>query len=559
MKIIKIKYVVPLQPVTPHFWRFFLLLAAWLATPVWAQFDPSRVRPEPAAVAARYPDPAPELAYATPGFKAGRTDFTGHDEALDYLRSLQNQPARRARLRLETVGQSQQGRDIPLVLLSAPPLPPAQATAGPKPTVLILGQQHGNVPAGGEAALALAERLSNPDHPDSALLDSINVLILPRANPDAAHHFQRATASGLDVNRDHLLLQTPEARAIAATALRFAPQVVLDLHEFTVGDRWLAKFAAYAKYDALLQAATVGNLDAGVADLALREFIANARTALENQGHSVFWYHTSSTDPQDRQVSMGGVQADTGRNVFGLRHAVSLLIETRGIGLGRAHLARRVHSHVTATLAVLRTTARLGQPLQQAVAQAGQTSRALACQGELVVRAQATALRSDLQLVDAASGQDRTESVDWRSALTLDVTQRRSRPCGYWLAASQDAAARNLQALGVTVLRLPGGAETPGAADTPGVADAPGAAPSLASTQPIAAAPALTAVEHYRVVTEQGGQRQDARGAIAANRPIREITVATQPGQLSLPPGGWYVPLNQPLAHLAAVALEPDS
>lgn len=53
----------------------------------------------------------------------------------------------------------------------------------------------------------------------------------------------------------------------------------MDLHEFTVGDRWLAKFAGYAKYDVLLQASTVGNMDQNIAALALHDCVAVARTA----------------------------------------------------------------------------------------------------------------------------------------------------------------------------------------------------------------------------------------------------------------------------------------
>ena len=66
-------------------------------------------------------------------------------------------------------------------------------------------------------------------------------------------------------------------------------------------------------------------------------------------------------------------------------------------------------------------------------------------------------------------------------------------------------------------------------------------------------------VERYRVLTEQGGQRQDARGAIAASRAIRDLTVATEGLDKLLPAGSWYVPLNQPMGSLIAAALEPDS
>lgn len=243
------------------------------------------------------------------------------------------------------------------------------------------------------------------------LLKRVNVLILPRANPDGAQHFVRATANGLDVNRDHLLLQTPESRAIAQTPLKYSPQIVLDLHEFTVGGRWVDKFSAYAKYDALLQAATVGNMDSALTDFALQKFVAAARGALESQGQSTFWYHTSSTSANDPVVSMGGVQPDTGRNVYGLRHTISMLIETRGVGLGRLHFNRRVHSHVLASLAVLRAAGEQGPALQAAVQSAGEATARTACKGDLVIRAEATPGKETLQFVDAVTGQDRAIEV----------------------------------------------------------------------------------------------------------------------------------------------------
>ena len=205
------------------------------AVPAQAQFDPSKAWVEPPVIAARFPDPP--VSYATPGFRAGRTDFPSHAEVLAFLDELARQSPN---VRIERLGQSQQGREMPLVVLAE------QGRIDPaRPTVMVIGQQHGNEPAGGEAVLALAQQFAT--EPGSALLKKVNLVLIPRGNPDGAERFTRVTANGIDVNRDHLLLRTPEARVIAAATLRYAPQVVLDLHEFTVGGRWIDKFGAHMK------------------------------------------------------------------------------------------------------------------------------------------------------------------------------------------------------------------------------------------------------------------------------------------------------------------------
>ena len=51
--------------------------------------------------------------------------------------------------------------------------------------------------------------------------------------------------------------------------------------------------------------------------------------ALKDQGLSSEWYYTTSTNRDDKSISMGGTQPDTGRNVHGLKNTVSLLVETR--------------------------------------------------------------------------------------------------------------------------------------------------------------------------------------------------------------------------------------
>jgi len=46
------------------------------------------------------------------------------------------------------------------------------------------------------------------------LVKRINVVPVPRANPDGSYAFERRMANGMDGNRDHLKLDTLEARAI---------------------------------------------------------------------------------------------------------------------------------------------------------------------------------------------------------------------------------------------------------------------------------------------------------------------------------------------------------
>ena len=42
-------------------------------------------------------------------------------------------------------------------------------------------------------------------------------------------------------------------------------------------------------------------------------------------------------------------------------------------------------------------------------------------------------------------------------------------------------------------------------------------------------------------------------------KPVLRVTVALEPGTLLAPAGSFYVPLDQPLAHLVTAALEPDT
>ena len=503
--------------------------SAEAAAPASAAITPAVVAGAPygAAVAARFPDPP--VNYRTPAFEPGRATFTSNSELQALLRGLVREGApdgSSASVRLLPLGSSQSGVPIEALLFTRhADTSPAMVQKSGRPTVLLVGQQHGDEPAGSEALLVIAEELARGRL--AALLDRINVVILPRANPDGAAAHKRVTASGIDANRDHLLLKTPEAQAQAQLVREFRPTVVVDAHEYTVVGRYLEKFGAVQRFDALVQYATTANLPEFVTKAAEEWFRQPMLASLRAEGLTSEWYYTTSTDLSDKKISMGGTQPDTGRNVNGLKNAISILIETRGVGIGKLHLVRRVHTHVTAISSFLASAAQRSGDLTKLRQYVDNEVSALACQGAVVVEAGPTASEYPLLMLDPLSGADKSVTVAWDSALQLVTLKTRARPCGYWLAAGETDAVRRLRGLGVEVHKLDANAVMRG--------------------------------EAYREVSRELGVRQDVRGSIADGDGVLRVQVETVPSAVDAVVGSYYVSLNQPLANLVIAALEPDT
>lgn len=494
--------------------------------PALALPPPPSAAPYSAAVAARFP--APSVIYNTPGLQEGRSSFTSNAEIQTWLRELSTAASRSPGLKAAVlpIGQSQRGETLEaLVLTRAAGTDAAAIAASGRPTVMLVGQQHGDEPAGTEALLVVARELTQGLL--RPVLEHVNVVIVPRANPDGSAAGQRVTTGGLDMNRDHLLLNTPEAQALARLARDYHPTVVVDAHEYTVVGRFLQKFGTVQKYDALLQYATTANIPEFLTKASEEWYRRPLVAALKGQGLSTEWYYTTSTDLTDKTISMGGTQPDTGRNVSGLKNAVSLLIETRGVGIGRLHIQRRVHTHVTAISSVLASTAQRASELGQLQPYVEKEMGTLACKEEAVVEAAPTLTQQEIVMLDPVTGADKTLKVEWKSALTLRKLKSRVRPCGYWLSAASRTAVERLRLHGVQVLRV--------------------------------AEPASMLGDLYRETASSTGVRQDVRGSIADAGQIVRAEVALVRGVIDAPSGSYYVPMNQPLANLVMAALEPDT
>ena len=479
------------------------------------------------AVAARFA--APSTLYSTPGLQANRTTFTTSDEIQTWMRDQAAALSRSAGVKAAVVpiGLSQQGRQLEaLVLTRSTATSPAALLAAGRPTVLLVGQQHGDGPASSEALLVIARELAQGLL--QPLLERINVLIVPRANPDSmALIAGRVPKTDIMMSRDHLLLNAPETQALARLVRDYRPTVWLDSSEYAVSNQFAKKFGALQKHDVLLQYSTVANLPEFLTRADEEWYRRPLLAAFKGQGLSSEWLHTTSADIADRTVSMGGLEPVTIRNVGGLKNMVSLVVETRGAGLGRLHIQRRVHSHVTAITSVLGTTAQRAKELGQLYPYLEREVSEQSCKGQVIVEAANTPAQYDLQMLDPASGADKTLTVDWESALALRTLKARIRPCGYWLSGASKTAVERLRLHGVQVLRV---------------------------IEPSALLGDIYREKSRPAIAQPAVQAGAAGGLLAVRTEIALVR-----GVIDAPAGSFYVSLKQPLANLAIAALEPDT
>ena len=482
-----------------------------------AQERPPVVRTEQtAAVRALYP--ALPLSLDTPALKAGRTLYTTQAELEAYLLLLAAAPKSAAHLARVTLGTTPGGRNLPALLMTREGAKtPNDVMKLGRPVVWLIGQQHGNEPAGGEAMLALARALSDGEL--TPLLDKLSVVIIPRANPDGAAADTRENGAGFDINRDHGVLTQPEIKLIHDLVRQLPPVLVIDAHEFTVGRRWVEALGGLQSIDLMVLSATHPMVPEPLRKLAGEVFQPAIERAIVPFGLKSFVYHTMSTRTADRTISVGGNAPGIARNAFGLMGAVSFLLETRGVGIGLDSYQRRVATHYIAIRALLETAAAEASTLAATVA-AVHAAEAYSEQDIIVAH---TSARTSVQLplIDAATGQPKTVMIDMLDTRVITGTERRARPAGYIVAPERAAViARRLALMGAKTCTLRGAL--------------------------------TTTVERYEILSRTDTDRR-------AINPDRSVAVRVEAARATLAAGSLYIPLDQPEGTQLALALEPDA
>ena len=498
----------------------------------------------------------PTMTAATPQTRAEQTAYeetSRYDEVRMFIDALARQTPR---ARVERFGTSEEGRDLPLIVVGDPPSLAPAARSSRQPVVLVMANIHAGEVEGKEAALHLARRLTLGDL--QPLLPSAVWLFAPIYNADGNEKISldnrveqngpiggvgtRENANGLDLNRDFMKLESSEARGLVALFTKWDPDVIVDLHTTN---------GSYHGYHLTYGPPLNANTDPRIAAFAHDQLLPTVRQAMqERHGFRTFDYGNFTTaDAMDDELE-GFKSGETrqkvwrtfdarprfGTNYAGIRNRIGILSE--------AYSYLDFKGRVTVTEAFT-------EEIMRFVAANGDAIRSLTSDADAEwidgTRARALGIASALQslpkpmdvlvgaigsTVNPRSGKSMRTMIESTAIPTSMIvydrfhsTSTRRVPAGYIVQASSnglhDIVERKLREHGIQAVRL--------------------------------GTPLRRSVEQF-VITQVRHASQAFQGHQATS-----IEGRFETRDVELPVGSLLVPTNQRLGGLVFYLLEPES
>jgi hypothetical protein len=490
-------------------------------------------------------------ALLTPAEERQYAAYTSYDDVVSFLSRLQ---AMDGRLKVYVVGRTLEnaaedrvGRDFLCCVVSDP------QRKGDKVLVQIQASTHGNEQSGVDAVHKLLAGIVGKKL--DFLLERLDLVIFPQVNPYGNENNVRVNEQGLDMNRDHSKLETPEAEAMHRVFAALYPEVTLDMHE---------KGDDYVKIN--VGTVTNLNIDPRIGEFSHRVILPAAFQAAGATPAREYLIQTTMddlpssgavpeglADPHEEIFRFSTTDINDGRNSFGIFNTFSFIQEISGNGdidqyrdrsrwqfeglsaflravydhsaeiraitaRCRADLVRRAASVSPDDIVHLRTTYARDpqQPVLKVRTYAREDAVTLAYAardikaGEPLVRGDLLRPGRQPRVVDA-------EIKNWFPRVESLVTC--VRPLGYVVPGERRDVVSLLRKLGVTVYRFDRGG--------------------------------VLAVEACQV--------EDIVPGTEDYVPPQRIAVSFRPLQLPVRSGDCYVPLAQPAANLVPLLLEPQS
>lgn len=297
---------------------------------------------EPATVKKYFP--VTPLVVATPSIAPGRTSFTTQREMLDYLGDIHTKNSSTV---VNLLGPTKDNNYLPVFVLSKGKELTFKNTTNGKPTIMLIAQQHGDEPMGCDVLMGTIKRIAQGGM--NYLLDRVNIVIMPRINPDGAAKFTRVARKNIDINDDHQNLYTVEASAVSNIYDLFNPEVFVDLHEYIADiDCYsdIIEDGAVPYYDLLVLSPTNSNYPPNLNDYAKHTLIRLRDELGKSDYHADYYYNPFIKPKHGQPLILYRATSDKSlaRNAYGLRGSLAFLIELRGRDIGFENVERRLNS-----------------------------------------------------------------------------------------------------------------------------------------------------------------------------------------------------------------------
>jgi hypothetical protein len=300
-----------------------------------------------------------QLSLESPSYLRGFSTPASAEEVVTFS---QRAAAKSEILSIENIGKSESGKPI-IALKAATP-----SNEIKKLKVLIFAQQHGNEQSGKEAALMLISDFAKNNYTN--WLDFLEIWIVPQVNPDGSDVNQRRNSKNLDLNRDHIVMNASETRALHQLFNRELHHVTIDIHEYQPYTESWANFGGYKSFDVQVGAPTNINVDETLRNFALNTALPAIENHLNNNGYSFHNYIVGPAPSQGR-IRHSTVDFNDGRQSFAILNTLSFIFEgINGKDGYTENLEKRTFGQYEAIIALLNLLSEKASETQSMVANA---------------------------------------------------------------------------------------------------------------------------------------------------------------------------------------------
>ncbi|MFZ5517116.1 MAG: M14 family metallopeptidase [Candidatus Zhuqueibacterota bacterium] len=468
------------------------------------------------------------------------TATSNYAEVLDFLNQLQQKSQL---MKLISIGQSTEGREIILAILGDPaPASPAQLLAMDKPAIYIQANIHAGEVEGKEAMLMLMRDILTGEL--RQLLKNQVLLIVPNFNPDGNEQIDqknrrnqlgpeggvgvRHNGQNLDLNRDFIKVESPEnAAAFAEILNRWDPMLLIDLHTTN---------GSYHQHPVTFATSHNPNCNQSLPHYVREKLLANVVAEMESRYDYSAVYYGNFEDHRDPNRGWTTVDHEVfySTNYWGLRNRFAILDENYSY----ADYETRVRACYRFIQLILEYTQKHGAEMRRMIqqvdsetisrglspdttAQFGLEFQTVQCEKPILIKSY------EFEKYNDENGRERVKKTDRMKDYTIPFfgkfikTKQIALPKGYFFSGNLHEVAAKLMQHGIAVERL---------------------------NQPLHAS-----VESFQISEIKPDER-----LYQGHRRTR-LKGVYQMVEKDFPAGTFYVGMDQPLADLVAYLLEPES